>query len=78
MERLEQSPCYGCEKRTDSCHPVCEDYIKYDRGRQEARKRRQKEAQARNDQMAIAIERQSARKRAWRDRKARRERGEHL
>lgn len=77
MERLEQSPCYGCGERHDSCHSHCDKYIQYDGRRKEVRERRMKEAQARNDQMAIAIGRTEARRKAWRERKARRDRGEH-
>lgn len=75
--RLESAPCYNCSERHDYCHSHCPKYIEYDKRRQEVREQQKKDNQLRDDFFAINYERQFARNRAWRDRKNRRERGEH-
>lgn len=37
------SPCFGCDHRTDDCHPKCEDYNAWLDSRKPAKKERQKE-----------------------------------
>lgn len=74
---IPNAPCLNCPDRHESCHSHCEKYAEYKAERQKVLNRQHKDGMLRNNLCALDFARRTAWQRAWRDRKSKKERGEH-
>lgn len=76
MLKTKFSPCLNCPDRHESCHSHCEKYLAYRRDQDEYLAMRHREGHLVSDLHYLNRERKVAWKRAWRDRKYKKERGD--
>lgn len=58
----EDAPCKDCPDRQPGCHPNCDEYLLYQRRREEARKERARTREIAEVQYFASMRRQSSRR----------------